>query len=94
MQADWHQLRHDGIDRHRAFLAEAAQRHQMRRIRQEGRVLAGERYSIGAGVQPGGAAVVRWPGEDGAEGCAVFTEREWQRLLFLRWRYRQGQLRD
>jgi hypothetical protein len=94
MHTDWHQLRHDGLDRHRAFLAEAAQRHRLRQCRQNGHEVAPDLYLPAASPQPDRADATRRPIEEGTDRCALFTEREWQRLTFLRWRYRHGQLCD
>ena len=82
---NWQSLRHDGLDRHRTLLAEGEQRRRILAFRQRTRVDPPDRIGI---------APVPAPCEAEPIEHAHFTERERQRLTFLRWRYRTGRLTD
>jgi hypothetical protein len=94
---EWLELHDLGLDRHRALLAEAAHERRVRLCLQDatmcghGRGDTAEEAPIASMYQRQEANVVIG---DGEAWClrAGFTEREWRRLAFLRWLYRQGHL--
>jgi hypothetical protein len=97
MITDWPELREFAVDRHHALLAEAAGGRQCWRRRQEATMNEQDRDGTAteaarAGTSQSQVATVAI-GDD-EEWCrrAGFTEREWRRLAFLRWLYRQGRL--
>lgn len=85
MLENWQSLRHDGLDRHRALLAEGERHRRMRACRQPMRVDTRDLHDT---------APAPLPCEAEPTAPAQFTEREWQRLAFLRWCYRTGRLTD
>jgi hypothetical protein len=94
---DWLDLRDFGLDRHSAMLAEAARERQGRQGQQEATMNGLDRDGtamevVRAGTYQGRVANV--VSSDDEEWCrrAGFAEREWRRLAFLRWLYRQGRL--
>ena len=97
MITDWAELREFAVDRHRALLAEAAGGRQRRRRRQEATMNGQDRDGTAMEAARAGTSQSRVAtvviGDD-EEWClrAGFSEREWRRLAFLRWLYRQGHL--
>jgi hypothetical protein len=97
MFMDWLDLRDFGLARYRAMLAEAARGRQGRQGQQEATMNGHDRDGTALDVAHAGTAqgsVANVAIGDDEEWCrrAGFTEREWRRLAFLRWLYRQGQL--
>jgi hypothetical protein len=94
---DWLDLRDFGLDRHRALLTDAARGWQRRQRRQEATMNGHDRDGTAMEAARAGTSQSRVADvalSDDEEWCrgAGFTEREWRRLVFLRWLYRQGRL--
>jgi hypothetical protein len=88
MFVNWHDLQGDGRDRHSALLAEATRRRLARQFdRKETTVQEELDDAQSIGLAQGST-------DDELRQRGKFTAREWQRLIFLRWLYRRGDLTD